>query len=574
MASVMISPLVRQYLPYHFRLNSLSDLEPYLQDLEQRTLGSVNELISWLHDLSELEAVVDEDISWRQIHVSQDTSNEAYLQAYQLFYQDIAPVLQQYAQRFRKKLVACPFVDQLDRQFEPFLRQTRNAISLFKEENIPLQTELAMLQRQYGQYTGGLTVKLQGQELTLPQAARFLEQANRAIREEAFQHIAQVRLGVQEQLDDLFDQMLEKRHRLALQAGFADYREYRFRELNRFDYTPADCEAFHVAVEKHVMPLVARIQEKKRQELNLPVLKPWDTDAVPEGSQPLHPFDRVEELVQKTISCLSRVDRFFGEVLSEMQRRGHLDLESRKNKAPGGFNCSLAEQGLPFIFMNASGQWQDVVTLVHETGHAVHAVLSHPLQLQAFKEYPMEIAELASMSMELFSMQAWEVYFSNEDDLQHARRLQIERIIGLLPWIATIDAFQHWLYTHPGHSRVQRQQAWLQTLDRFSTGLVDWSGWEQYRAISWQKQLHLFEVPFYYIEYGIAQLGAIAMWKAYEQNPKQTLNQYQCALQLGNTRSLPELYREAGIRFDFSPEYISALAQFLHNQLNQVYTHQ
>ena len=572
MKPVQLRPFTRHYLPKDFQLTALSSIQPYLQELDKRALPNLDALMRWLHDLSELEAVVDEDISWRQIRVSQDTANREYEEAYRQFYQEIAPVLQQYAQRFREKLVSCPFVEQLDeRMFGPFLRQTRNAIALFRPENIPLQTELAMLQRKFGQYTGALTVQLQGQEFTLPQAARFLEQSDRALREEAFVQIARARMRVVDQLDALFDQLIEKRHQLAVQAGFPDYRAYRFRELNRFDYTPTDCEAFHEAVEKHLLPLNARILEKKRQELGLAVLRPWDVDAPPPGREALHPFQTAEELVDRTLQCLDRVDETFSGVLMAMQRAGRLDLESRKNKAPGGFNCSLAETGLPFIFMNASGQWQDVVTLIHETGHAVHAVLTHDLPLQAFKEYPMEIAELASMSMELFSMQAWDVYFQQPEEIHRARRQQVERIITLLPWIATIDAFQHWIYTHPHHTRAQRQEAWLQNLNRFSTGQVEWSGWEAYRAISWQKQLHLFEVPFYYIEYGIAQLGAVAMWQAYSSNPEQAIQHYKQALRLGNTRTLPELYREAGIAFDFSPAYIQTLAGFLGEELEKVY---
>jgi len=572
MKPVELTPHARHYLPKDFQLTTLSTIQPYLQELETRALGSLDALMQWLYDLSELEAAVDEDISWRQIRVSQDTANHEYEEAYRQFYQEIAPVLQQYAQRFRQKLVNCPFVDQLDkRMFGPFLRQTRNAIALFRPENIPLQTELAMLQRKYGQYTGSLTVELQGQELTLPQAARLLEHSDRKLREEAFVKIAQARLGITDSLDELFDQLIEKRHRLAIQAGFPDYRSYRFPELNRFDYTPADCEAFHEAVEKHLLPLVARIQEKKRQELGLPVLRPWDVDATPPGMDALHPFETTDELIARTLQCLDQVDESFSGVLYTMQQAGRLDLESRKNKAPGGFNCSLAETGLPFIFMNASGQWQDVVTLIHETGHAVHAVLTHELPLQAFKEYPMEVAELASMSMELFSMHAWDVYFQRPEDVNRARRQQLERIITLLPWIATIDAFQHWIYTHPNHTPEERRQAWIHVLNRFSTGQVDWTGWEHYRAVSWQKQLHLFEVPFYYIEYGIAQLGAVALWRAFTHDSKQTVLQYTQALRLGNTRPLPELYQEAGIAFDFSPAYIRTLANFLEAELERVY---
>jgi len=253
-----------------------------------------------------------------------------------------------------------------------------------------------------------------------------------------------------------------------------------------------------------------------------------------------------------------------------MQSMKRLDLESRKGKAPGGYNCPLAETGVPFIFMNAAGSMNDVITMMHEGGHAIHSFLSHPLALSAFKEYPMEIAELASMSMELFSMEHWDVFFSDDKELQRAKIEELERVISVLPWIATIDKFQHWLYTHVGHSLTEREEAWTNILKEFSTGLVDYTGFEEYRKNFWQKQLHLFEVPFYYIEYGIAQLGAIAMWRQYQGDKQAALNNYQAALALGYTRPLNELYQVAGIKFDFSPAYVAELGTFVKQALAEL----
>jgi oligoendopeptidase F len=260
---------------------------------------------------------------------------------------------------------------------------------------------------------------------------------------------------------------------------------------------------------------------------------------------------------------------FFGECLQKMRSLGHFDLESRKGKAPGGYNCPLAESGAPFIFMNAAGQMHDVTTMVHEGGHAVHSFLAHHLELNGFKEYPMEIAEVASMAMELFSMDHWESFFDNAEDLKRAKAHQLERVISIFPWIAIIDRFQHWVYENPTHTHAERTASWVNILKEFQDDVISYEGLEQYRGNAWQRQLHLFEVPFYYIEYGIAQLGAIGMWMQYKQNPAQAINHYCNALSLGGTRTLPELFNAAGLTFDFSPAKIKVLMDFVSGEMGK-----
>ena len=304
-------------------------------------------------------------------------------------------------------------------------------------------------------------------------------------------------------------------------------------------------------------------EEKKKEKLGVDTLRPWDTEAEPEGIQPLKPFNGGNELYEKSVACFEKLNPFFADCLKKMHELKHFDLESRKGKAPGGYNCPLTESGAPFIFMNAAGQMSDVTTMVHEGGHAIHSFLSHNLELSAFKEYPMEIAEVASMAMELFSMNHWESFFDNAEDLKRAKEHQLERTITIFPWIATIDKFQHWVYENPTHTVEERTAKWMEILQEFSTNAIDFSGLEAYRAIGWQRQLHLFEVPFYYIEYGMAQLGAIAMWRSYKQNPKQTIENYKKALALGYTKTIPQLYEAAGIKFDFSPAYVKELADFV-----------
>ncbi|MCU0321463.1 MAG: M3 family oligoendopeptidase [Chitinophagaceae bacterium] len=354
---------------------------------------------------------------------------------------------------------------------------------------------------------------------------------------------------------------------MAKNTGFANYRDYKFVELGRFDYSKEDCYNFHEAVKLHVLPLIEKIYAKKKEKLGLDTLRPWDTEAEPAGIQPLKPFNGGTELYEKSVACFEKLNPFFADCLKKMHELKHFDLESRKGKAPGGYNCPLTESGAPFIFMNAAGTMSDVTTMVHEGGHAVHSFLSHNLELSAFKEYPMEIAEVASMAMELFSMNHWESFFDNAEDLKRAKEHQLERTITIFPWIATIDKFQHWVYENPNHTVEERTAKWMEILQEFSTNAIDFSGLEAYRAIGWQRQLHLFEVPFYYIEYGIAQLGAIGLWMQYKQNPEQAINNYINALSLGGTKTLPELYAAAGLKFDLSPNHIKTLMDFVNTQM-------
>ncbi|HMR90776.1 MAG TPA: M3 family oligoendopeptidase [Chitinophagaceae bacterium] len=566
-----IKKLPRIYLPEALEITNWETLEPYFKDLSEREIGSAAELEQWLKDTSELEAAISEDVCWRQIRMTRDTENKAYEEAFNFFMMEIQPRVQAYSDILNKKLVASPYVQELDQEkFYTYLRNVKKNIDLFREENIPLQSELSVEAQRFGMIAGKMTVTVNGQEYTLQQASRFLEDPDRSLREDVYKKIADRRLQDKEELDTLYSSLLKKRHQVALNAGFANYRDYRFAELGRFDYTKEDCYQFHEAVKQHVLPLADQLYELKRKKLGLDKLRPWDIDAEPEGTQPLRPFRTGEELITKTIGCFDRLSPFFANCLRKMREMGHLDLESRKGKAPGGYNCPLAESGAPFIFMNAAGQLDDVTTMVHEGGHAIHSFLAHPLPLTGFKEYPTEIAEVASMSMELFSMDHWQVFFDKKEELQRAKEQQLERVITIFPWIATIDKFQHWVYENPLHTPEERKENWLLIAKEFSSPLVDYSGLEEFRTYFWQRQLHLFEVPFYYIEYGIAQLGAIGLWQQYKQNPEQALENYTRALSLGGTRTLPALFEAAGLKFNFSTDYISGLMTFVKKELDNL----
>ncbi len=569
--SADIKKIERRFVPEDFSVTTWDNLEPFFSDLADRPLSSGPDLEKWMKDMSELEAVISEDACWRQVRMTCDTQNKKLEEAFNYFYLEIQPKIQPFADLLNRKLIDCTFTKDLDqKKYFTYLRSVRKNIELFRTENIPIQAEISVLQQHYGAIAGKMTVEVGGQEYTLQQATRFLESEDRELRRSVYMKIQQRRKDDEDALQELFSKLVSKRNQVAKNAGFASYRDYKFTEMGRFDYKPADCFQFHEAVRQHVVPLVNEIYRHQMDRLSLSDFRPWDTEAEPAGTQPLRPFQNGQQLLEKTIACFDELDPFFGDCLRKMESLEHLDLDSRKGKAPGGYNMPLAESGAPFIFMNAAGQMSDVTTMVHEGGHAIHSFLSHALELSAFKEYPTEMAEVASMAMELFSMDHWHSFFDNEEELRRAKRHQLERVITIFPWIAIIDKFQHWVYEQPDHSVAERTSAWKRILDEFATTTMDQSGLDAFRAIQWQKQLHLFEVPFYYIEYGIAQLGALGLWKQYKEDPRSALANYTKALSLGGTRTLPELYAAAGLSFDFSPEYIRDLMILVRKELEQV----
>lgn len=570
-ANADIQALPRNFLPKNFSVTSWEGLQPYFQQLLDRPLQSKGDLEQWLKDSSEIEAVLSEDACWRQIRMTCDTENKSLEEAFVFFVTEIQPKIQPYADKLNRKLIACPFTAELDqKKFFTYLRSVKKSIDLFREVNIPLLSELSVMGQQFGVISGKMTVEVEGKEYTLQQAAKFLESHDRKLREQVYRKINERRLQDKDALNNLYTQLVQKRQQVAVNAGFSNYRDYKFAELGRFDYTKEDCFQFHDSVKKYILPLADKIYAAKKKKLGVETLRPWDLEAEPEGTAPLRPFKTSDELLQKSVECFEKIRPFFADCLRKMDEMHRFDLESRKGKAPGGYNCPLAETGAPFIFMNAAGQMSDVTTMVHEGGHAVHSFLAHRLELSSFKEYPMEIAEVASMAMELFSMDYWDVYFDSKEELKRAKEHQLERVITIFPWIATVDKFQHWIYEHPNHTLEERAENWTRILDEFSSKEIDFSGLENYRNNSWQRQLHLFEVPFYYIEYGIAQLGAIGLWKQFKQDKDAALDNYMKALSLGGTATLPKLYEAAGLRFNFSGDNINQLMQFVDAEIKKL----
>ena len=561
---------IRTFLPKDFSYKSWDDLQSYFDNLKNRIINTHDEFEQWLNDRSELEAALQEDVGWKYIRMSCDTTNEQYVNEYTFFVSEIQPKIAPYSNDLDLKLLGYQGLDSYHKTgFDILLRQIKKRVELFREENIPLIAELQNKEQEYAAIAGAMSVEVDGKELTMQQAGNYLELHDRNKREEVYRKMMTRRLQDREKLDDLFDALLALRHKIALNAGFENYRDYMFASLGRFDYTAEDCFKFHEAVEKHLVPLVEQSELTHQQDLNLNELRPWDLAAEPEGKSVLRPYNGHADLITKTIECFNKMNPFLGSCIQELQNRNHLDLESRKGKAPGGYNYPLYESGLPFIFMNSTNTLRDLVTMVHEGGHAVQSIVDQTLGLVDFKNIPSEVAELASMSMELMSMKYWDSYFADNSELKRAQLKHIEDVIKGLPWIATVDAFQHWLYLNPSHTRLERRAAWVATYSRFSGKAVKWDGLEEAKENLWQKQLHIFEVPFYYIEYGFAQLGAIAMWKNFSNDESGTLQKYLEALALGYTKPIGEIYKTAGIEFDFSEVYVKNLADFLENKIKE-----
>lgn len=562
---------LRPFLGEEFSLTTWEQLQPFYENLKNRAIESADELRQWFLDKSELESYLSENFAWRYIRMTCDTSSEQYQQEFNDFVENFQPQLSTYGNELDKKALASPFLSELkDQGFEIALRGMKKAIEIFREENIPLQTQIQTEQAQYGAIIGAMMVTINGEEMTLQKASDILQSTDRAVREEAWQQIQTRRLADKDKLDQLLNSLRDLRHEVATNAGFANFRDFMFAALGRFDYTPQDCFNFHESVADAVVPMLNDMAQERKDALALEALRPWDFKVDPQNRPPLKPFSTGEELLEKTIICFTNLDPQLGDYLRIMKAMGHLDLESRKGKAPGGYNYPLEEIGVPFIFMNATSNLRDLVTLLHEGGHAVHNFVTRDLMLNAFKNPPAEVAELASMSMELLTMDYWDVFFDNEDDLRRAKIQHLESIIETLPWVATIDKFQHWLYENPTHTVEQRQEAWLEIYEQFSDSLTDWNGLDDAKKYIWQKQLHIYEVPFYYIEYGMAQLGAVGVWRNYKQNPQKGLEGYLNALKLGYTVPISQIYGAANIPFDFSKGYITELMNFVKEELTKL----
>ena len=562
----------RQLVPVTIDLGDWNAIAPLFDKVEKRlsSASSAAELERALLDWSELSAALDEEGAKRYIAMTCHTDNADAEKSYLQFVEQVEPQTKPRQFKLEQLYLASPHRAQLPpARYEVFDRDTKQHVELFRPENVALETEEAKLGQQYQKITGSLTVNFRGEEKTLIQMGKFLEEPDRALRQETWQLSVQRRLQERDKFDDIFDGLAKLRGDLARNAGFANYRDYAFKARGRFDYTPEDCFAFHDAIEKEVMPLQRELQAHRREQLKLHALRPWDLSVDPLNRPALKPFEQVPQMVLRTQRIFDQIDPGLAQGFLTMRQQHLLDLDNRKGKAPGGYQSTLPESRLPFIFMNAVGQQRDVETMLHEAGHAFHALATREEPLYAYRGAPIEFCEVASMSMELLGAEFIEEFYPNADDARRARRTHLEGIVGVFPWIATVDAFQHWIYTHPNHTRDERRAAWLALMDRFG-GDADWSGHEDARANLWHKQLHIFLYPFYYVEYAIAQLGALQVWANSKRDKVRALAEYQRGLALGNSRPLPELFAAAGCQFSFTRDTVKPLVQLVKTELGKL----
>jgi oligoendopeptidase F len=557
----------RKFLPKKIDLTDVKALVPVFDQLKQQleAVDSVEALEQWLRTHSEVNAALAESGALINIAMTCQTDDPEREKAYLHLVEVVDPWLKPRQFELCRMLAASPYFSKLPALYDVYRRSVETQVRLYREENVPRQTEEAKLCQQYQKINGAMTVQFDGKEQTLPQMARVQEETDRARRQQAWELVVGRRLQDRETLDNLFEQLLALRQQIARAAGFEDYRAYTFANYERFDYTPEDCLAFHDAVEKKIVPLARALQAKRKEKLGVNVLRPWDLAVDPEQNSPLRPFGNVEEFLEKTGKIFSRLDHRLADFFQVLRERELVDLENRKGKAPGGYQSSLSEARQPFIFMNAVGVHRDVETLLHEAGHAFHTQASVGQPLHAYRHAPIEFCEVASMSMELFGA-PYLTEFYTEKEARRARRDHLEGIIKFFPWMATVDAFQHWIYTHPGHTRAERGAAWTALMDRFG-GIESYAGHEAVRESSWHRQLHIFEIPFYYVEYGIAQLGALQLWKASKAGLPAAIDGYLNGLRLGGSRPLPELFAAAGIRFDFTEKTIAPLMATVQEEL-------
>jgi oligoendopeptidase F len=554
--------------PAAFLKATWDDVLPYFDDLVERPLepGAIEE---WLLAWSRLEELVTEAAALAMIAYTCDTSDPEKEKDHLRFSTDILPKMEERSVELARRFVA---TGHSSPALATTLARFRTSIEIFRDANVPIFSELEELSARYQRITGSMTVEWDGVERPLPQLQPFLKSPDRAVRERAFRASTHPYIEQRSRLAPLFDRMYQLRQQAARNAGFANYRDYVFPAKFRFDYTPADVERFHEAVEEHVTPAVARVLEHRRRRLGLDQLRPWDLAVDPYRATPLRPFETIDQFVGTARRVFELVDPALGRQFQTMIDERLLDLESRKGKAPGGYCETLHFRGRPFIFMNAVGLVDDVMTLLHEAGHAFHAFASHRQPLIWQRHPGSEAAELASMSMELLAARHLALpsgYFSAQDHrgawLEH-----LEDVLLSLAHIASVDAFQTWIYTEPdGADAGARDEAWLRIRRRFEGG-VDWTGLDTERIARWYRQLHIFMYPFYYIEYGIAQLGALQIWRNSLHDPAAAVARYREALALGAVRSLPEMYRAAGARLTFDSAHIGELVRLVETQIEKI----
>jgi len=564
------------FVPDDFDATIWENIEPLTNDLMERKLSCSSCIEGLISDSSELAEHISETGALLYIGMTCDTESEEKRGSFLDFMSNIRPKLSEFSDALNRRIVNHPSVNDLPGRYELMLRGMRTDVEIFRKENIPLGVRQTELVTEAQTINGAMTVEFEGEEKTFPQMSKYLESNDRPQRQSAWMSMAARRMDDNERLTEIFDELISIRHQMATNAGFESYTKYMFRAMHRFDYTIEDCLEFHESVESVCMPILEKINKDRCEGLGIGNLSPWDVNekggSGPDihGRNPLRPFQTVEEMVEKLSEMFHEISNDLGEKFDKLVEMDTLDLDTRKGKAPGGYQYYLEKSRVPFIFMNAAGLQGDLETMIHEAGHAFHSLYCGHLELIDERDYPIEFAEVASMSMELLTQPWWDKFYETEE-ADRARRAHLEGVVFLLPWIATIDSFQHWIYANPGHSREERAEVWLSIRDKFGSDM-DWTGHTDFRELSWQQQGHLFGVPFYYIEYGIAQLGSLQLWKTQMSDPQKALDDYANAMSLGNTRTLPELFSAADLELGFNEGHFMSLMGTVETALSELPT--
>jgi oligoendopeptidase F len=549
-----------------------ADYEPHYQELEAPLLNEEN-IQAWLDDWSRLAETADEHY-WRlNIATTVNTADTQSEEQFNKYIEEIQPQVKTAEQRLKAKLLASGLSP---KGFETALRRMQAEAEIFTEENLPLLAEEQKLETAYNKIRGSLTFLWEGEERTLMQMFPLMYENDRSIRQRAWEAVEAQFANVRQSTNDLWERFMPVRLKIAENADMPDYRAYMWKQKFRFDYSPEDCKSFHAAIEQVVVPAAQRIYERRRQRLGVETLRPWDLSVDPSAATPIKPYETMEEFKARSRAIFEQVDPKFGEYFQIMMDEGLLDLESRKNKAPGGYSLGLHVAHRPFVFMNSSNTPWDVQTILHEGGHAFHEFeRAHVHFYQRGEIYlPAEFAEVASMGMELiaspYKTKDWGGFYSDSE----AARAMIELLEGIItfwPYMALVDAFQHWIYEHPaeGSDAARCEEKWAELWDRFMPG-IDYSGLEDAKKTYWHRQGHIFNSPFYYVEYGLAQLGAVQVWANSLEDQKKAVADYRNALALGATVPLPQLFAAAGAKFAFDGQTLAEAVNLMEDVIGEM----
>ncbi|ARX66443.1 M3 family oligoendopeptidase [Bacillus thuringiensis] len=549
-------------------ISNVLQLEKTLSTLLNKMISSKLDLENWLKEQSKVIWEIEEQLRSHYIAFQCNTDDEGIKDTFEHDQQFVKPLLKRYQNLLDNKYLESPFRMELDSNVYGLLdTKIKNAQKLFCEENIELEIQEDKLVTEYFEITGGLSAIWDGEEKTITELQSYLQDSNRDIRKKAKTIISEQFLSVEKELQNILNQLIEIRHQKAKNIQLENYRDYMFKKYERFDYSAIDCYELAESIRKYVVPLKDKIMLEKKEKLQVDTLRPWDVSAVTPDQKVLKPIANENDLIEKSTHIFNKLDVEFSALLNRMYKHNCLDLTSRKGKAAGGFCEYLPASQLSYIFMNLNYTQDDIITFIHEMGHSIHNELIKPLKLRQYIEIPAETAELASMTMELFSLNYWDTFYTDKKDLKQAKINFFKDVISYLPIMLIVDQFQHWLYENPIHTSEERNEKYLQLQKHYQSSVIHIDGYENWIATSWLPVLHIFEVPFYYIEYAIAQLGAFQMYKQYKEDPKQTLENYKKALSLGSSQSIKEVYDAAGIRFDFSGETIKELMLFVEKEL-------